>query len=246
MVYGIGNNDFTYQARNLIQNERGGFSFDALIQQNSSSINPQTSLGQAAQAAFCSLQVPGGHNVQNALATLAVAHQLQLPLQEAAIALGEYQGTGRRFDILGEVGGVTVVDDYAHHPSEIRATLSAARLRFPGREIWAVWQPHTYSRTRALLESFCAAFEQADHVLVTEIYAAREPFDAGFSALNVVTNMKHGDVHFMESFNQAIAYLLAYIGPGDVLLVLSAGDADQIGRKVLEALGEDHHRTRES
>ena len=110
----------------------------------------------------------------NALAALAVAHQLGLSPAQAGLALGEFQGTGRRFEVRGEADGIVVIDDYAHHPTKIRATLAAARLRYPGRRIWAVWQPHTYSRTRLLLAEFAAAFEQADEVVVTDIYPARE------------------------------------------------------------------------
>jgi UDP-N-acetylmuramate--alanine ligase len=177
--------------------------------------------------------------VRNAAAALAVSHQAGLPLPEAACALAEFQGAGRRFEVLGEVQGIAVIDDYAHHPSEIRATLSAARARYPGREIWAVWQPHTYSRTRALLEQFRAAFEEADHVLVTEIYAAREPVEQDFSALQVVGEMQHRDTRFLPGLDDAAAHLLAQLRTGDVLLVLSAGDADQIGRKVYAGL-ENH------
>src|SRR4030065_1373452 len=95
------------------------------------------------------LPIPGSHNAHNASAALAVIHLLGLPYENAVSALEKYSGTGRRYDIQGIANGITVIDDYAHHPTEIRATLSAARCQFPDREIWAVWQPHTYSRTRA-------------------------------------------------------------------------------------------------
>ncbi len=110
---------------------------------------------QPARLAQVDLQVPGLHNVRNALAVLALAHRLGLPLEAAAAALGEFSGTGRRFDLLGEAGGIAIYNDYAHHPTEIRATLAAARQRYPDRRIWAVWQPHTYSRTRALFDRIC-------------------------------------------------------------------------------------------
>ncbi|HSO27049.1 MAG TPA: UDP-N-acetylmuramate--L-alanine ligase, partial [Anaerolineales bacterium] len=107
------------------------------------------------------LQTPGLHNVRNALAALCVADWLGLPLEPAAQALGEFSGVGRRFEIRGEVGGIIVIDDYAHHPTEIRATLQAARQRFPQRELWVVWQPHTYSRLSLFWDEFLAAFAQA-------------------------------------------------------------------------------------
>jgi UDP-N-acetylmuramate--alanine ligase len=116
-----------------------------------------------------SLQVPGEHNVRNALAALSVAAWMGLPLQEAADALSEFTGTGRRFEVRGESKGVIVIDDYAHHPTEIRATLAAAKARYPDKKIWAVWQPHTYSRTQTLFFEFSRAFGDADHVLVTEV-----------------------------------------------------------------------------
>ncbi len=183
------------------------------------------------------LQVPGQHNVRNALAALAVADELGLPLEQAAQALGNYRGAGRRFELRGEAGGIAVIDDYAHHPTEIRATLSAARARFPGRALWVVWQPHTFSRTRTLLEEFVTAFDDADHVLVTAIYAAREtqPEDS-FSAQRVVAAMQYPDVHYIPELPKVTGYLLEHLEPGDVLLVLSAGDADQVSAQVLAGL----------
>ena len=123
------------------------------------------------------LHVPGLHNVRNALAALAVATALDVPVPAALAALNSYRGTARRFEWKGEAGGVTVIDDYAHHPTEIRATLAAARSRYPDRRIWAVFQPHTFSRTRHMLYRMGESFEQADEVVVTDIYAAREVDD---------------------------------------------------------------------
>ncbi len=107
---------------------------------------------------------------------------------KAAQALGEFIGTGRRFEVRGEASGVIVIDDYAHHPTEIKATLAAAKARYPRRRIWAVWQPHTYSRTQALLNDFVHSFADADEVIVTEIYAAREPKQA-FSSREIVERL---------------------------------------------------------
>ncbi|MEZ0395791.1 MAG: UDP-N-acetylmuramate--L-alanine ligase [Anaerolineales bacterium] len=206
----------------LVANERGGFTFSASV---------------IGKAAIVDLQVPGLHNVRNALAALTVAKLLGLPLEQAAEALSTFSGAGRRFEVRGERGGVTVVDDYAHHPTEIRATLSAARARYPGRRLWAVWQPHTYSRTRALFDGFVGAFEDADQVIVTEIYAAREP-KQDFSAREIVAAMNRPSAHFIAELGAVSAYLLDHLRPGDVLLVLSAGDADQISTQVLDRLAE--------
>jgi UDP-N-acetylmuramate--alanine ligase len=183
-----------------------------------------------------SLNIPGIHNVNNALATLAVAHQMKIPITNAAQVLSDFQGTLRRFELRGEISGIAVIDDYAHHPTEIRATLAAARNRYPGRQLWAVWQPHTYSRTETLFEEFLTAFREADHVLVTEIYASREPVNTEFSSLQVVQSMIHPDVRFLASNNQVTKYLVNNLQNGDVLLVLSAGDAYQISESVIDLL----------
>ena len=184
-----------------------------------------------------SLQVPGRHNVYNALAAMAVIEVLGLPLSRAAGALSAFKGTARRFELLGEPHGIAIIDDYAHHPTEIRATLQAARRRYPGRRIWVVWQPHTYSRVRRLIFDFSHAFDQADRVIVTDIYAAREtpPVD-GFSSVDVVNVIQHPAVQLIPDIHDAAETLTAELAPGDVLLVLSAGDADQISRWVLAAL----------
>ena len=225
MAYGNKNLDYTYHASNMSVNSLGGYSFQAARQEFKG------------QQVSVQLAVPGAHNVLNALAALAVADCLGIDWQQAATALAEFRGTGRRFEVRGQAHGVIVVDDYAHHPSEIRATLSAARGRFPGQELWAVWQPHTYSRTRLLQAEFAAAFEQADHVLVTEIYAAREGIpEDGFSAQQVVARMSHRDVHFTPDLKKALAYLLAHLTAGDIVLVLSAGDADALSTDLLGSL----------
>lgn len=212
-------------ARSVMANAIGGFTFNALarLQEGSTHVSG------------IHLRVPGLHNVRNALATLGVVSLLGYKLNEAANALAEFTGTGRRFDIKGEAGGVTVIDDYAHHPTEIRATLDAARARYPTRRIWAVWQPHTYSRTRTLFDEFSASFNEADEVIVSEIYAAREP-KQDFSAVEVVKAMYHGSATFIPELNEISAYLLAHLKPGDVLIVMSAGDADRISTDVLASL----------
>lgn len=222
LSYGI-ESAANYHASDLTLNDKGGFDFTACF--------------EGAALARVGLRVPGQHNVRNALAVTAVTHQLGFSISEAVQALEEYSGSGRRFEVLGEVNGITVIDDYAHHPTEIRATLAAARSRYPGRRIWAVWQPHTYSRTRTLLEQFSDSFGNADRVVVTEIYAAREPQEE-FSAVQVVSQMKHPSARFIPGLIETAETLLEELKPGDVLLVLSAGDADQISAHVLAGLQE--------
>jgi UDP-N-acetylmuramate--alanine ligase len=179
------------------------------------------------------LPVPGNHNAYNAAAAIAAAHTTRVPIINAIESLSRYAGTGRRFDILGEVQGITVIDDYAHHPTEIRATLSAARCRYPDQKIWAVWQPHTYSRTQQLFDEFKSAFTDADHVIVTEIYASREKKQE-YSSSEVVKQMNHPDARQIAELGNVTDFLMKNLQSGDVLLVLSAGDADQISRDVLQ------------
>lgn len=212
------------QARTLKPNDRGGFDFTAT-----------TNISSSGEALKVSLQVPGEHNVRNALAVLSVAATLGLPLQESADALSQFNGTGRRFEIRGERNGVTIIDDYAHHPTEIRATLAGAKMRYPDRRIWAVWQPHTYSRTQMLFFEFSRAFESADEVLVTEIYASREP-KQDFSSAEVVSAMPHPSARYSGSLDETKDYLLKNLRAGDVVIVLSAGDADQISSGVLKEM----------
>ncbi len=210
------------RASALTRNAAGGFTFQVIERTGE-------------KVAEIALGVPGEHNVRNALAAFAVARELSLDLAAAASALARFSGTGRRFDLRGEANGVILIDDYAHHPTEIRATLAAARSRYADRRIWAVWQPHTYSRTLALLPEFKNAFGDADQVIVTAIYAAREQ-DPGFSAGQVVAEMPHPAARYIPALTDVRDTLLAELRPGDVVLVLSAGDADQVSAQVLAAL----------
>ena len=217
-----GNGGERVLARNLQPNNKGGFSFEA-------SVN-----GRLSQAA---LQVPGRHNVLNALAVLAVISLLGLSQEEASAALGDFSGAARRFEVRGEADGITVVDDYGHHPTEIRSTLAGARVRYPGRRIWAMWQPHTYSRTQMLFDEFVEAFADADEVIVTEIYPSREAHQ-DYSSRRLVEAMRHPSAHFMADLGAVADYLIDNLQPGDVLIVLSAGDADQVSSQVLAHLSE--------
>jgi UDP-N-acetylmuramate--alanine ligase len=188
------------------------------------------------------LRLPGVHNASNAVAALAVADFLDVPFRVAREALTEFRGVGRRFEIKGKAGGVVVVDDYAHHPTEIRATLLAARQRFSRRPLWAVWQPHTYSRTKTLMADFVEAFGAADHVVVLPIYAARETDTLNICSADVVAAMRHPDVRCAESLEEAVVWLGTEVRPGDVVLTLGAGDGYKVGEWLLEVLENEHHR----
>lgn len=184
------------------------------------------------------LRVPGAHNGSNAMAALAVTHFLGVPFRTAREALTEFRGVARRFEVKGEADGVVVVDDYAHHPTEIRATLRAARERFQDRKIWAVWQPHTYSRTKELMADFATSFGDADEVLVLPIYAARETDTLGVSATHVVEAMDHRSVRAAATMEEALTWLGTEVEPGDAVLTLGAGDGDRVGEWLLEILKE--------
>ncbi len=182
------------------------------------------------------LRLPGVHNASNAMAALAVTDFLGVPFRVARATLTEFRGVGRRFEIKGEAGGVTVVDDYAHHPTEIRATLLAARERFPQRVLWAVWQPHTFSRTKALLTEFAQAFGVADHVVILPIYASREVDTLGVRSADVVAAMHHPDARCAGSLEEALVWLGTEVRPGDVVLTLGAGDGYKVGEWLMEVL----------
>ncbi len=183
-----------------------------------------------------SLRVPGLHNVKNSLAALIVADRLGIAPDRAAVTLADFEGVDRRFEVKGGAAGIMVIDDYAHHPTEIRATLAAARVRYLGHPIWAVFQPHTYSRTRALLDGFAGAFDDADHVILVDIFAARERPDGSISSRDLLARMVHPDARYIPSLADTANYLTAHLSPGDVLLTLGAGDGYRVGDIVLEAL----------
>jgi UDP-N-acetylmuramate--alanine ligase len=182
-----------------------------------------------------SLSLPGLHNIRNALAALQVGQALGLGWDEMAGALSTFRGTGRRFEVKGVVNGVTVVDDYGHHPTEIRATLAAARQQQPQARIWAVWQPHTYSRTHTLLADFATCFSDADRVIVLDIYASREKETLGLTGIAVAQAIQHHQVEFIAQIEAAAAHLLTHLQPGDLLITFSAGDGNRVGEIVLSS-----------
>ncbi|MBP7964494.1 MAG: UDP-N-acetylmuramate--L-alanine ligase [Caldilineaceae bacterium] len=194
---------------------------------------------QAAPAGQISLQVPGLHNLRNALAVLAVAQRCGVPLADAAATLADFRGTDRRFELKGSAKGVIVYDDYAHHPTEVRATLSGARHRHWDQRIWAVIQPHTFSRTRTVLAEMARSFSDADRVIVTDIYASRETDDGTVSAQDLVAASDHPAIRHVGDLAQAAATLAAEVQPGDVVITLGAGDGYRVGELLLEQLSRD-------
>ena len=226
LTYGL-NPANTWRAVDLQPNRFGGTSFHVQhrVQQGAKRETVQP----------VALHVPGEHNVCNALAAIVAAHLTGLSIERAGQGLTGFKGTGRRFELKGEANGVTIIDDYAHHPTEIRASLAAARTQFGERPIWAVFQPHTYSRTKLLLAEFAAAFQDADHAILLDIFSsARERDDGSISSRDILSRMQHPDARHIGPIPAAISYLRQHLSPGDVLITLGAGDGYKVGEAVLE------------
>ncbi|HYW74605.1 MAG TPA: UDP-N-acetylmuramate--L-alanine ligase, partial [Pyrinomonadaceae bacterium] len=187
------------------------------------------------------LKVPGKHNVYNSLAAIAVALELDVPFDTIKHALSEFTGAERRFQFKGEEKGVTVVDDYGHHPTEIKATLSAARIGAPNRRIVVLFQPHRYSRTSDLMDEFASAFNNADVLLVTDIYAASETPIEGIDAEVLTGRIKsygHKNAEYVGSLEGAADQLLATVRDGDLVITLGAGSVHRSGDQLLGLLRE--------
>ena len=180
------------------------------------------------------LSVPGAHNVTNAIAALAALEAMGADLEAAAKGLLSFTGTDRRFELKGEKNGVRVIDDYAHHPTEITATLRAA-ARYPGKELWVVFQPQTYTRTAALLDDFATALCAADHVILADIYAAREVNTIGISSKDLEEKMRSlgADALYLPSFEAIKDHLRAHVREGDLILTIGAGNVYQVGEDFL-------------
>jgi UDP-N-acetylmuramate--alanine ligase len=186
------------------------------------------------------LNLPGVHNVYNAMAAIAVGLELGIDFGRIQSALGKVQGVQRRLEIKGEAKGITVVDDYGHHPTEIKTTLDAMEHGWPGRRKVVVFQPHRYTRTRALFEEFSRSFYRSDTLLLLPIYAASEqPIEGVDSRLLCESIQAHGhkDVTCVDTMDQALAFLSERVSPGDVVLTLGAGNVYQLGEQFLSRLG---------
>ncbi|HKJ15471.1 MAG: UDP-N-acetylmuramate--L-alanine ligase [Desulfobulbaceae bacterium] len=185
------------------------------------------------------LPLAGVHNVFNALAAITVGLELDIPFATIAAALESFSGVQRRLQVKGEWRDITVVDDYGHHPTEIRATLSALRDAWPERRLVVLFQPHRYSRTKALAEEFYTAFHEADILLLTEIYSASESPIPGVTAealLNGIKKHGHRHAYFEPSFSELLDKAMDILAPGDVVLSLGAGNIWQAGEKLLKML----------
>ena len=219
ITYGL-EHDADYQAADITYDKYGHASFSVLR--------------NGVKVGSYYLKVPGIHNVSNALAAIALGHLLGLSEEVIIKGLGSFTGTDRRFQYKGEVAGVTIVDDYAHHPTEIEATLHAAH-NYPHKKLWCVFQPHTYTRTKALLPEFAKALSLADHVVVADIYAARETDTLGISSEDLQKRIQElgTPCEYFPTFDEIENYLLANCQEGDLLITMGAGDVVNIGEHLL-------------
>ncbi len=209
-----------YTAQNITFNELAHGSFDL--------IRGGENLGRV------SLRVPGIHNVWNAVAAMALGDLSGISMETMKKGLDDFSGADRRFEKKGEIGGITIIDDYAHHPTEIAATLKAAR-NCPHKTLWCVFQPHTYTRTKALMDDFAKALTLADKVVLADIYAARETDTLGISSKQLAEkiNQLGGDALYLPSFDAIENYLLEHCIQGDLLITMGAGDVVKIGENLL-------------
>ena len=204
-------------AKNISCNIKGFYSFDV----------PDKDTGKVYSSY---LTVPGIHNVYDALAAITTSHAHGIPLDKMQKTLNEYCGAKRRFELKADLGNnILVYDDYSHHPTEIKATLSAAKQKHPNKII-AVFQPHTYSRTKELLDDFATAFFDADVVIIPDIYAAREVDDGSISSQDLVNKLKeqHVNAMYIKDFNEIVKHVKEIAEPNDIILTLGAGDVTKI------------------
>ena len=219
ITYGL-EHDAEYQAADITFDAFGHASF--------------TLLRNGEKGSRFSLKVPGIHNVSNALSAIALGQLLHLSDEVIAQGLSSFTGTDRRFQYKGEIGGVTIIDDYAHHPTEIEATLHAA-ANYPHKKLWCVFQPHTYTRTKALLPEFARALSLADHVVLADIYAAREQNTIGISSADLQKQIVEAGTpcEYFPTFDEIENFLLKSCTQGDLLITMGAGDVVNIGEQLL-------------
>ena len=181
------------------------------------------------------LSVPGYHNVSNALTCIAAAELLEIPMETIIQGLLAFTGTDRRFEYKGMMNGVTIIDDYAHHPTEILATLKAAK-NYPHKELWCVFQPHTYTRTKAFFHEFAEALSHTDHLVLADIFAARETDTLGVSSKDLAAEVTRlgTDAHYFGRFEEIEMFLKEHCASGDLLITMGAGDVVNIGEDLLK------------
>ena len=211
-----------YSASDIQYDEQGNASFDLIR--------------HGIPSGHVTLSVGGEHNVYNALSAIAVADLLGVSAETIQEGLLSFHGTDRRFEYKGEFNGITVIDDYAHHPTEIEATLKSA-AHYPHRELWCIFQPHTYTRTKALFDEFAQALSHTDHLILADIYAARETDTLGISSEQLArAAASYGcDAIYLPSFDEIEKYVRDHCQSGDLLITMGAGDVVNIGEDLLKA-----------
>jgi UDP-N-acetylmuramate--alanine ligase len=186
------------------------------------------------------MKLAGEHNVMNALAASAVADYFGVAARTIAGALKTFDGVGRRFEELGEHDGVTVVTDYAHHPTAVRVTLRAAKIKYPGRRIWCVFQPHQCSRTRHLLGDFARSFSGADMIVIPDIFSVRDTEEERkrISSVDLVREIKAagGNARYIASLDEILEHLVRNVRSGDVILTMGAGSINELAESFLAAI----------
>jgi UDP-N-acetylmuramate--alanine ligase len=182
------------------------------------------------------LELPGKHNVLNAAGAVAMAHQFNANLIKVQEALSSFEGTSRRFEYIGNKNGAILIDDYGHHPEEIKVTLRAAREFFPKKKIWCVFHPHTFTRTKALLPDFAQSFEDADRVIILDIYGSAREIQGGVHSKDLVEMAKkyHRDVEYIPTIDEAVEYLSDKIGKDDLVIAMGAGNVWEVVEKLKE------------
>ena len=221
VTFGCNSKKFNFAAENITHDSLGHDSFDYYkngVYQDRIQLN-----------------VTGDHNVNNALAAIAVADRLNLPMEAVKKGLLSFVGAKRRFEYKGTVNNFTIIDDYAHHPTEIQATLEACK-NYPHNELWCIFQPHTYTRTRAFLDDFARALSMSDHVIITDIYAAREKDTGMVHAKDIADKMSayDVDVHDISDFKDIEKFILKNCKKNDLLITMGAGNVDSIGDSLLK------------
>ncbi|WP_036607890.1 UDP-N-acetylmuramate--L-alanine ligase [Oribacterium sp. P6A1] len=193
---------------------------------------------KGSEIAKVELGVTGEHNIYNSMAAIAVCRDLGIEMDAILRGLRRFSGTDRRFQKKGSVNGFTIIDDYAHHPQEIAATIEAAK-KYPHRKLWIAFQPHTYSRTAALLDDFAGALSQADEIVLADIYAAREKNTIGISSDDLRKHMleQNTNVYYIPEFSDIEKFLLEHVKEGDVLITMGAGNIYEVGEDLLRLPG---------
>ncbi len=220
ITFGI-NTEAEFQGRNITFNENGHSKFD--IYHNDELFGTFT------------LKQPGKHNIYNAIAAIVTAYTLEVPVETMTESIKQFTGAVRRFEVLGKYNDATIIDDYAHHPNEIKAALQAAQ-KYPNNKVTCIFQPHTYTRTNDLLLQFASAFNEADSVIITDIFAAREENIYNIHAKDLVAEIaqENDKVKYIESFDEIVDFIKATAQPDNLIITMGAGNIREVGERIVK------------